>query len=328
MATIDSFRRSLKRKNYSSQTVKTYMHIVTHFIEWLAVPLASVTRDAIGAYVDHLQQRHLTPRTITSYLQTVRIFFDYCINEEKVAMNNPVTKIAIRLPKPLPRHLKDDQVANLLAVITKVRDRAMFMLMLRCGLRVEEVAHLTTDAVEYQRRQLFVANGKGAKDRMVYVSDDACAALAAYLEKRSSKTRALFVVEKGPMKGQPISVRGIQKRIEYYAHKSGVAASCHSLRHTMATQLLNADADLSSIQDLLGHSHITTTQRYCSVANLKVQRDYHRAMEVVMQRMQALDEDDEDPRRHYRRARSRREEETARVFSITEGRNPGERGSP
>jgi site-specific recombinase XerD len=320
MAPIDSFRRSLKRKNYSSQTVKTYMHIVTHFTRWLTIPLASVTRDAIGAYVDHLQQRHLTPKTITSYLQTVRLFFDYCINEEGVTMHNPVTKIAIRLPKPLPRHLKDDQVANLLAVITKVRDRAMFMVMLRSGLRVEEVARLTTDAVEYQRRQLFVANGKGAKDRMVYLSDDACAALVTYLEKRSSKTRALFVVEKGPMKGQPISVRGIQKRIEYYAHKSGVAASCHSLRHTMATQLLNADAPLSSIQDLLGHSHITTTQRYCRVANLKVQRDYHRAMEVVMQRMQALEED-EDPRRHHHRARS------TRVFSITEGRNPKERGS-
>jgi site-specific recombinase XerD len=326
MAPIDSFRRSLKRKNYSSQTVKTYMHIVTHFTQWLTIPLASVTRDAIGTYVDHLQRRHLAPKTITSYLQTVRLFFDYCINEERVAMDNPVAKIAIRLPKPLPRHLKDDQVANLLAVITKVRDRAMFMVMLRCGLRVEEVARLTTDAVEYQRRQLFVANGKGAKDRMVYLSDDACAALVTYLEKRSSKTRALFVVEKGPMKGQPISVRGIQKRIEYYAHKSGVAASCHSLRHTMATQLLNADAPLSSIQDLLGHSHITTTQRYCRVANLKVQRDYHRAMEVVMQRMQALDEDDEDPRRQHRRARSRREE-TTRVFSITEGRNPRERGS-
>ena len=94
----------------------------------------------------------------------------------------------------------------------------------------------------------------------------------------------------------------------------------------MATQLLNADAPLASIQDLLGHSHITTTQRYCKVANLKVQRDYHRAMEVVMQRMQALDEDDEDPRRQHRRARSRREE-TTRVFSITEGRNPKERGS-
>ena len=76
-------------------------------------------------------------------------------------MANPVAKISIRLPKPLPRHLKDDQVANLLAVITKARDRAMFMLMLRSGLRVEEVARLTVDAIEYQRRQLFVGKRQG-----------------------------------------------------------------------------------------------------------------------------------------------------------------------
>jgi hypothetical protein len=72
-----------------------------------------------------------------------------------------------------------------------------------------------------------------------------------------------------------------------YARLSKVKVSCHSLRHTMATQLLNADADLSTIQDLLGHSHITTTQRYCRVSNLKVQRDYYNAIEVVMQRSQA-----------------------------------------
>ena len=92
------------------------------------------------------------------------------------------------------------------------------------------------------------------------------------------------------MTGNPLSVRGIQKRIEYYAHMSGVSVSCHSLRHTMATQLLNADADLSTIQDLLGHGHITTTQRYCQVSNLKVQRDYYHAIELVMQRSQARDE--------------------------------------
>jgi hypothetical protein len=79
--------------------------------------------------VNHLQRRHLTPKTITCYLQTVRIFFDYCINEEGMAMNNPVTKIAIRLPKPLPRHLTDDQVANFLGVIKKVRDRDYYKAM-------------------------------------------------------------------------------------------------------------------------------------------------------------------------------------------------------
>jgi site-specific recombinase XerD len=150
------------------------MNVLAQFTRWLTIPLVCVTRNEIGAYVDHLFQKRLSPKTVTCHLQTIRLLFDYLINEEGMALANPVTKIAIRLPKPLPRHLKDDQVANLFSVITKARDRAMFMLMLRSGLRVEEVAHLTVDAVEYGRRELFVANGKGAKDRMVYLSDDAC----------------------------------------------------------------------------------------------------------------------------------------------------------
>jgi site-specific recombinase XerC len=139
------------------------------------------------------------------------------MNEAGIPMDNPVTRISLRLSKPLPRHLKDDQVTRLFAVITDLRDQALLMLMLRCGLRVQEVAHLTVDAVEleYGRRQIFVSNGKGAKDRVVYVSEDARAALRAYLAKRSSKAKGLFLVQKGPMKGKPLSVRGIQKRIEY-----------------------------------------------------------------------------------------------------------------
>jgi site-specific recombinase XerD len=82
--------------------------------------------------------------------------------------------------------------------------------------------------------------------------------------------------------------------MESYARKSRLNVSCHRLRHTMATQLLNADAGLATIQDLLGHGQITTTQRYCWVANLKVQRDYYMAMEVVLQRMQARGGDTEE----------------------------------
>ena len=288
------YQRALKRKNYSPHTVKSYVNILDQFIRWLTVPLSEVTRKEIGAYVDHLLRNRRRPKTITCHLQTIRLFFDYLINEEGRSMINPVTRISLRLPKPLPRHLKDDQVKSLFAVITDLRDRAMFMLMLRCGLRVQEVAELTIDAVEYQRRQIFVFHGKGAKDRVVYMSEDARSALLAYLAKRSSKARELFLVQKGPMRGKPLSVRGIQKRIEYYARESGLNVSCHRLRHTMATQLLNADADLATIQDLLGHGQITTTQRYCRVANLKVQRDYYKAMEVVLQRTQAQQEDDDE----------------------------------
>ncbi len=291
METTDRYRRFLKRRNFSPHTVKAYMNILSQFITWLAIPLNEVTRKEIGSYVDHLMGKRLSPKTITCHLQTIRLFFDYLIDDEWMKMANPVIKISIRLPKPLPRYLKDDQVGKLLAVIADPRDRAMFMFMLRCGLRVEEVSRLTADAVELPRNRLFVANGKGRKDRVVYLSKDARCALQTYLNIRSSKARGLFLVQKGLMKGKTISVRGIQKRIEYYARESKVRVSCHSLRHTMATQLLNADADLSTIQDLLGHSHITTTQRYCRVSNLKVQRDYYNAIEVVMQRSQAKGRD-------------------------------------
>ena len=287
METIDRYRRSLKRKNYSGHTVKTYLHILGHFTGWLNVTLNEVTRKDMGSYVDHLLRKHLSPKTVICHLQTIRLFFDYLINDEGMDMTNPVTRISIRLPKPLPRHLKDDQVAKLLRAVNDVRDKAMFMVMLRCGLRVEEVSHLTIDALDLPRSRLFVANGKGAKDRVVYLSKDARLSLEAYLKIRSSKLRNLFLVNKGRVRGTPLSVRGIQKRIEYYAALTGVDVSCHSLRHTFATQLLNADADLTTIQDLLGHGQITTTQRYCWVANLKVQRDYYKAIEVVLQRTQA-----------------------------------------
>jgi site-specific recombinase XerD len=160
---LTRYRRALKRKNYSTHTVKSYVNILDQFIRWLTVPLSEVTRKEIGAYVDYLLRKRRTPKTITCHLQTIRLFFDYLMNEEGRSMVNPITQISLRLPKPLPRHLKDDQVRRFLGVITDLRDRAMFMLMLRCGLRVQEVAQLTVDAVEDQRRQIFVFHGKGRR---------------------------------------------------------------------------------------------------------------------------------------------------------------------
>jgi site-specific recombinase XerD len=289
MAITDSivnFRRSLKRRNLSRHTVKNYMNGLGHFVMWINVPIEGVSREDIGAYIDHLMDKALKPETINAHLNRIRQFYRYLIEQEQLGMVNPVQGIGkVRLPKPLPKHLQDRQAKAFLEVPKRPRDQAMFLLMLRCGLRVEEVAKLTLDVIEFRRRRIWVRDGKGGKDRMVYVSNDAMKALIGYLKIRpESKTRKVFLVEKGTYKDQPISVRGIQKRMEYYAKKMNIKISCHHLRHTMATQMLNADADLETIQDLLGHSSIRTTQRYSRISNLKVQRDYHKAMEVVMQR--------------------------------------------
>jgi site-specific recombinase XerD len=284
---IINYRRFLKRRNYSLYTVRNYMNTVKHFIVWVAVPIEHATHTTVLSFIEYLLDKHLQPKTINCYLDGIRDFYDYLITEEHIPMINPVKRgYALRLSRPLPRYLRDEEIPRLFSVIHSRRDRAMFMVMLRCGLRVEEVAHLTMAALDLRRSQVFVYEGKGAKDRVVYLSNDASRALVHYLRVRpSSRAKKLFLVEKGRCKGRPLSVRGIQKRMEVYARKAGLKVSCHQLRHTMATQLLNADADLVTIQDLLGHTRIKTTQRYCRVSNLKVQRDYHRAMEKVMQRM-------------------------------------------
>jgi len=276
----------LKRRNVSPNTVKNYLNGLKLFVIWLDVPIEETTYRKIIAYMDYLLGKRLKPKTVNCYLNSVCQFYHYLAEEEEVPIVNPVKKPNImKLSRGLPKHLKEEQIEILFKNLKGPRDRAMFMIMLRCGLRVEEVAHLSLGNIDLKRRILFIQDGKGAKDRIVYISNDALAALLEYLRVRpANKVKKVFLVEKGPLTGQSISIRGIQKRMEYYANKTKLRISCHHLRHTMATQMLNADTDLSTIQDLLGHNSIRTTQRYCRISNPKVRRDYFKAMEVIMQR--------------------------------------------
>jgi site-specific recombinase XerD len=283
---IINFRRHLKRRNYSPHTIKYYLNILKQFVIWLDVAIEQITDKKIDAYIDYLHDKRMQPASINCYLAIIRVFYTYLKYEEQVNLTNPVKAgRRLRVPKPLPRPLREDQIDPFFDVIKSKRDWAMFRLMLRCGLRVEEVADLTLGAIDLKQRRIMVLNGKGSKDRVVYMSEDAADGLDAYLKlRRHSRMKKVFLVEKGDYKGKPISVRGIQKRIEYYAKKSGITVCCHRLRHTMATQLLNAEAEVETIQDLLGHNWITTTQRYCKLSNAKVKKDYFKAMQVILNR--------------------------------------------
>jgi site-specific recombinase XerD len=280
---IIEYRRHLKRRNFSTHTVINYMSSIKLFIIWLKVPVQEVTFNHVSAYIDHLLDKRMHPQSINSNLYRIRGFYDFLHYEKGMSIKNPVReRCGLRLPKPLPKCLRNRDVKRFFDIIHKVRDVAMFKIMLRCGLRLDETANLTKGAVDLEQQQLIVFNGKGKKDRVAYISNDAKAALVRYLKKRSSsRYKKIFLVEKGTHKGKPISVHGIKKRMEYYAKKSGVKLSCHHLRHTMATQMLNADTDLVTIQTLLGHSRITTTERYSKVHNAKAKKDYFRAMRFI-----------------------------------------------
>ena len=276
----------MKRKNYSPHTVKNYLHRLQRFFTWLSVPLELASPENVNGYIDFLLGQQLSAQTINGHLVVIRMFYDYLKDEGEVQIVNPVLRgMLLRVGRPLPRHLRDIDVPIFFDVVTRHRDLAIFMLMLRCGLRVEEVADLTLGAIDYQRNRILVKSGKGGKDRVVFISNDASDALAAYLRIRfHTQEQKVFLVEKGIHKGKAISVRGIQKRIEYYSKKCGISVSCHQLRHTMATQLLNADADLVTIQYLLGHTRIKTTMRYCHLSNIKAQRDYYKAVARVIEK--------------------------------------------
>ena len=259
------------------------MNTLKHFAVWLTVPIESVCNEQILSFIDFLRGKRLKAKTVNCYLQSIRSFYDYLYDEEGLKIINPVKRgYALRESKPLPKYLKEHEIEKLFKTIKNLRDQAIFMIMLRCGLRVEEVANLSREDVYLRRRLIHVKNGKGNKDRVVFISNDALTDLITYLEERSSSEERLFLVEKGTYKGKPISVRGIQKRMEYYAKKANLKVSCHHLRHTMATQLLNAGMDLVSIQDLLGHTRIKTTERYTKISNVKVMKDYFNAVEEVM----------------------------------------------
>jgi len=274
------------------------MNILKHFVIWINVPIEEADYRILAKYTDYLLRKRLKPKTINCHLACIRVFYDYLYHEERIRVRNPVKRgSSLRMPRPLPKHLRDDEVLVLFKVIDKPRDRAIFKIMLRCGLRVEETANLQLRDLDLKHKRIFVRQGKGGKERVVYVSRDAREAILEYLRvRRPSKSKGIFLVEKGPYCGQPISVRGIQKRLEYYASITGLKVSCHQLRHTMATQMLNAEAETTTIQELLGHSCSNTTERYCTVSNVKVMKDYFKAMDLVMKRASLM----EMSRSHHR----------------------------
>ena len=237
---IINFRRHLKRRNLSKHTIKYYLNIIKQYVIWLDVALEDANSDKVDTYIDYLLRKRMHPASINLYITIIRVFYDYLKYEENVDLVNPVKRNRrLRVPKPLPRSLRDHEVEKLFEAIKGKRDMAMFKLMLRCGLRVEEVANLTIGAIDLKRRRIMVQQGKGGKDRMVYISQDAHEALTVYLKLRSRyRIKRVFLVEKGTYKGQAISVRGIQKRIEYYAKMTKIDVSCHRLRHHADSRIM------------------------------------------------------------------------------------------
>jgi site-specific recombinase XerD len=282
-AEVERFCRHLRARNYSAHTVDNYAIDLRLFFEVADKVPKKVTWRDVDRFVERQHARGLAATTVNRRLNAVKHFFDFLAEGSTSAPVNPVKPSHhLRTGRPLPKKLSGEQVRRLFSVIGNPVDRALFLLMLRCGLRVSEAAGLRIGDVDWEQGAILVRQGKGRKDRRVYLSSDATAALRECLRLRPTKTLGGHLFWNQKRWGRALSVKAIQKKMERYALAAGVKASCHSLRHTFASNLLEEGAEVASIKEFLGHSSVTSSERYARLSNRKVKQTYLQTIKRVI----------------------------------------------
>jgi len=277
---IDGFEQYWRRRKPGRSTAIHYRSDVNIFFRWAQLPPVAITVHHIDQFIDWQRELGRASTTIQRRLIAVRMFYDYLayIREEEIP--NPVIprRHYLAYERRLPRDVPDDVIAQLFEVIgAHLRDRAIFTLMLHAGLRVGELSQLRLADVRLSDEHMpFVRlNGKGEQERVVYLSTTAAQLLDEYLKERSRDGPERVFLN---YQGQPISVTGIQLRLAHYCRQVDIWITCHQLRHTYASRMVGADVPITSVQKLLGHNSIHTTQLYVHVADSKVEKDYHAAV--------------------------------------------------
>jgi integrase/recombinase XerC/integrase/recombinase XerD len=285
---LQRFNRELKTRGSSPHTLRAYANDLGELAEWASrrgkEPGALAYRD-LRSYAASLSERGLARSSVARKLAAVGSLHDHLVRTG-VAAQNPAELLASpRLESRLPRVLRPDQLAALLDRIPasgplEVRDRAMLELAYACGLRAEEIINLDLDDADFDSEALRVT-GKGSRTRMVPMGEPASRALERYLRTArpalatSRAERAMFLSRRG----RRLSPSDVRRRLARWVREAAVAGhvSPHTLRHSFATHLLEGGADLRSIQELLGHASVSTTQVYTRVEPQRLRREYARS---------------------------------------------------
>ena len=279
---IDSFLSNLRlEKGLSENTIKAYSADCHSFSNWLLVKRASVIKKTdeidIKLYLKSLHGLNLSHTTINRKLSSLKHFFIF-LNKKRYVQHNPVVNFSgLKNTKPLPKSLSITDVNMLLNApdssnFIGLRDKAMLELMYATGVRISELINLQYTNIDLTR-SLIKVMGKGGKERMIPFGDNALYWLTEYIEYRrtnnlSLKSRDFFVSQQG----KKMTRQAFWHRVKQYLAISGLSdnVSPHTLRHAFATHLLNNGADLRSVQMLLGHSDLSTTQIYTHIAKQRL----------------------------------------------------------
>ncbi len=267
-------------KNYSDHTILNYRIGLEEFFGFLdGMSFKSIDYPVLRRYVAHIRSKNLKPRSVARKLSCLRSFFKYLHREGLVDKNPAKLLMTPKLDKKLPNFLSEEETLTLIESTkpdkaSELRDRAIFETLYSTGIRVSELVGLNEQSVDTIGNVIRVM-GKGKKERIVPIGEKAVEAIMAYTQACPRKGSALFLNKTGTR----LTTRSIRNIINKYIQRVGMhkKVSPHAIRHSFATHLLNRGADLRSVQELLGHMNLSTTQIYTHLTTEKLKNVYDQA---------------------------------------------------
>ncbi|MCZ2391007.1 MAG: site-specific tyrosine recombinase XerD [Acidobacteria bacterium] len=269
-------------KGLSANSVKAYERDISRLREWAekaALDIAELERQDLQEWLIDLSAEQLSENSKRRFLSSVRGFYKFLAIEGHIPADPTENLATAGKAFYLPRFLNTSEIEKLLAapdIETEngLRDRAIFEVMYACGLRVSELANLKLGEIDLSSG-ILTTTGKGSKTRRIPIGSSAIEWLQRYFSVRQPKERSerLFLGERG----RPLDRHAIHRIIKNYAEKCGFeGVSAHTLRHSFATHLVQNDADIRSVQMMLGHSDISTTQIYTHITGKQLKKNYER----------------------------------------------------
>lgn len=282
---LQAYELYLRRKKEASEhTISAYLRDVGKFLQYIQtqkIPVKEITPQAVEGYSHSLLQEGRSPATVTRAISSIKSFYNF-LRESRIVESNPVDEVTfVKVERRLPHILTGKEVELFLkqpdsSEIKGCRDRAMLELLYATGIRVSELVALDVESVDLKNS--IIHCGERRKERSIPLYPEAVQALSQYLKRsrpqliRQSEEAALFV----NMNGKRMSRQGFWKLIKYYRDKAGIQTEItpHTLRHSFAAHLLENGADIHVMQEMMGHSDISSTHVYSKLLNQKIQEVY------------------------------------------------------
>jgi integrase/recombinase XerD len=284
----EHFERYLRHKwrlNHKPSTLQGSFTSVRLFLEFYGKSgkreLAEMERADLEAFIEHVQDRGLRISTVRTRLACIIAFLHFLMEQDLIPLSLLKRRIKLKLPEVLPRAMHPADVKKLLSAIDDIRDRALILLLLRTGMRIGEALGLRLNDLDMQDRKVHLFQGeKNSMGRVVYLSDDVLLALKLWLRRRDPNKEFVFYGHGN----KPICYSTGRSRFVKYIQKAGLEQkgyTVHCLRHTFASELLNAGMRLECLQQLLGHQDIEVTRRYARLTDRTREEEYFRAMAII-----------------------------------------------